>query len=73
MSPHKSIPTHKLKEILDHPHHQGIDGKDYGPIAHELQIEYWIRCNEITDKTLQQNDKNNREFFKHNATKHKRK
>lgn len=32
----KYIPTWKIECILNHPHYQGIDGKDYGPVAHEL-------------------------------------
>lgn len=33
----QNIPTWKLEEILNHPHTQGIDGRDYGPVRHELE------------------------------------
>jgi len=39
----KSWPTWKIKEVLEHPYYQGIDGKDYEPIKDELQEELWRR------------------------------
>lgn len=35
--------TSKLQEILNHPHTQGADGKDYAPFLCELQNELWRR------------------------------
>lgn len=37
------IPTWKIKEILSSPNCTGIDGKDYGPVKHELQDILWFR------------------------------
>lgn len=37
------LPTKKIKEILDHPNLQGIDGKDFGPYKEELEQILWER------------------------------
>jgi hypothetical protein len=48
----KSIPIWKIREILDHPHCQGIDGADYEPVKHELEQILWEHDNNaITQAT----------------------
>ena len=37
------LPTKKIIEILDHPHLQGIDGKDFWNYKEELEQVLWER------------------------------
>jgi hypothetical protein len=46
------IPTWKLEAILDHPHTQGIDGRDYGPVREELEQILWERKQRLQEWTL---------------------
>lgn len=47
----KYIPTKKLKEIIDHPYHQGIDGADYATVIDEIINIYNERTNrEMVDE-----------------------
>ncbi len=67
-----AVPTWKLKEILEHPHCQGIDGADYEPVKHELLSDYWHRCNSEAEKQFKQFEREQKQYFKHCATAHKR-
>ena len=62
-----NIPTWKLKEILEHPYCQGVDGKDYEPLKEEMQAELWKRQDKENEKYSKQleNDK----FFDHQLSK----
>lgn len=46
------IPTWKIKEILDSPNCTGIDGRDYGPVRHELESILHERNNRVQEWTL---------------------
>jgi hypothetical protein len=72
-NPLKSIPTHKLKEFLDHANHQGTTGADYGTNIEALQQELWRRQNEESEKALKLFEQQQKEYFKHQAASHKRK
>ena len=37
------IPTKKIIEILDNPHHLSSSGKDFGPVIDELRDILWER------------------------------
>ena len=37
------VNTSRLEDIVNHPHHQGIDGVDYAPYIEELNNELWKR------------------------------
>jgi hypothetical protein len=37
------IPTWKIECILAEPYNRGLDGKDYGPVKHELEEILWRR------------------------------
>jgi hypothetical protein len=67
-----SIPTWKLKEILTHPHTQGIDGADYGPVKEELEQELWQRAERDLERMLHQYEQQQKAYIKHQATSHKR-
>tara|TARA_Y100000296_G_C5180060_1_gene263692 strand:- start:22031 stop:22231 length:201 start_codon:yes stop_codon:yes gene_type:complete len=41
----KYWPLLKLKEIIEHPNHQGLDGHDYGPYIEEIKQEYYRKLN----------------------------
>lgn len=47
----------RLEEVLNHPLHMGVDGKDYGPIAHLLQDEYNRRFSKRHEEQLKQDEK----------------
>lgn len=46
------IPTWKIKAILEHPNTQGIDGRDYGPVRHELEDILFERQNRVQEWKL---------------------
>lgn len=46
------IPTWKIKEILDSPNCTGIDGRDYGPVRHELEQILFERNNRVQEWQL---------------------
>ena len=68
-----SMPTFRLREILNHPYCQGIDGKDYMPIKEELEAELWKREQKEHDELIKQRVREEKEYFKLMATAHKRK
>lgn len=68
-----SMPTFRLREILNHPYCQGIDGKDYMPIKEELEAELWKREQKELDEMLKQRAREEKAYFKEMATAHKRK
>lgn len=49
----KSIPTWKLKEIIDSPNGTGIDGADYGPVMEELMDIYLERISSNATKLIE--------------------
>lgn len=58
----KYIPTKKLQEILNDNHTCGTNGKDYGPVKHELEQILWERQSKEEINTddyfpLDENDK----------------
>lgn len=49
--PYQTMPTSKLKEILDSaPYYTTEKGTDYGPQAHLIEAEYWHRLEVAKDK-----------------------
>ena len=68
-----SIPTWKLKEILDSHHTVGIDGADYAPVKEELEQELWRRNDSDSLKELKDFDLKQKELFKYSSKSHKNK
>lgn len=47
----------KLEEVLDHPLHMGVDGKDFGPIVHLLEDERNRRVTARHEQQMRQDEK----------------
>jgi hypothetical protein len=54
MSKLKYIPTAKIVEILNSPNCTGVDGRDYGPVRHDLESILWERQSRPQDKVIEQ-------------------
>lgn len=52
----------RLEAVLADSRYMGVDGKDYGPIAHLLRDEYLRRFNTRHEKQLKQDDKDWQDF-----------
>jgi hypothetical protein len=61
----KFIPTQLLKAILDHPNTQGIDGTDYEPVRHELELIYFERQQSLSEELEQQRTLNEKAHQRH--------
>jgi hypothetical protein len=57
------ITTKNLKQILASNFSTGLSGRDFGPIAHELQDELWRRQAREDEQTIKQFLKSNEEYM----------
>lgn len=68
-----SMPTFRLRQILNDPYIRGIDGKDYQPIKEELEIELYKREEKEHLELMKQREREEKEYFKLMASAHKKK
>lgn len=66
------IATSTLTAILNDPYTRGLDGADYHTVRHELEQELWKRQNAEHERQLKEWGKEQKAYFKHVATSHKR-